>query len=290
MKITSGKKSSSPGFTLIELLVVIAIIAILAAILLPVLARSKLKATEASCVSNLHQFGLALPMYCGDNGDKVPDYTAVNGNNAGGYWTLDSGGALLSGSTSEPACESDVINCFRTNSMFSNYAPNPGVNHCPGDVRYRNPIGTGNAKSWAYDSYAVTDNMGHKSDHGTCYLRLSQIGRVADCMWMVEQADSRGYNAGTFAVGAPVTATSFTYEDLFATYHGNIGTFAFCDGHAEAHKWLDPTVIAVGKFANAPATTCYAYGADCPIPTPPASSGTPDVSWLCQHYKCPSDP
>ncbi|HEU6447426.1 MAG TPA: prepilin-type N-terminal cleavage/methylation domain-containing protein [Verrucomicrobiae bacterium] len=65
-------RHSSSGFTLIELLVVIAIIAILAAMLLPVLAAAKEKARRAQCVSNLHQLALAVFTYCGDSGDFMP--------------------------------------------------------------------------------------------------------------------------------------------------------------------------------------------------------------------------
>ena len=129
-------RTSARAFTLIELLVVIAIIAILAALLLPALARAKSKGQQAACMNNLHQIGLAYVMY-------ISDYKQYPGS--GGYY----GGPYT------------YVWMTRILTLMGN---NRNAFYCPAappnsswDTN-RNPTLGGTAETGIHDPYAVTSN------------------------------------------------------------------------------------------------------------------------------------
>jgi len=280
---TREERHSRAGFTLIELLVVIAIIAILAALLLPVLARAKLKATQAACLSNQKQLALGQEMYTSENDGWLVPWPR---NASGGYQAMDGYIYVQSMTWNQPGQSADLseqrwLECVRSsaNNPLAAYQKNPKVIHCPGDVRYKNSPGRG----WALDSYSKPDGIAGEGIWGVRpYTKLPQVISPAQTFVFVEDCDSRGMNVGTWVVqwqNSPREGhqQSFSWVDPLPMYHGNVSTFAFLDGHVEHHKWLNGTLIRYGKAV----ATGGAVGSP-PVGMP--TSG-PDYDYIYNGYR-----
>ena len=233
------------AFTLIELLVVIAIIAILGAMLLPTLSRTKEIATGASCSSNMKNIVTAWVMYADENKGKLVGYLP-----GGGFWPGPRPAPGSGGSATERAMR-EVQEGLRQGPLFP-YCPSVEAYHCPGDLRTRRGSPS---RGWAYDSYSLAGGMNGGGWGGAQAVKKSaQITRPSDRYVFVEEADSRGYNLGGWVLN-PIT---HTWVDPMAIWHNGKSTLSFADGHVEVHKWLEDTTIAAAEAAHeARATPFY---------------------------------
>jgi len=262
------RQAGKEAFTLIELLVVIAIIAILAALLLPALAKSKTKAQGISCINNLKQLQLGWLMYALDNREFLPgddwNAEAAHTPNAGNWIT-----GWLTPQDDEQNNTDNTNTVFLLDPQYSQVGPYvkaAGVYKCVADQSKAPIFGQllPRVRSMSMNCWmgqnAPPWNPGFRVFAKTSDITLP--GPADALVFVDERSDS--IDDGYFAIDE----VDQQLVNVPADYHNGAGGTTFADGHAEIHKWRDgrtmhPLMLIFDKFVTSP--------------------NDPDLIWLRRH-------
>jgi prepilin-type N-terminal cleavage/methylation domain-containing protein/prepilin-type processing-associated H-X9-DG protein len=303
------RRSAPSGFTLIELLVVIAIIAILAAMLLPALAKAKQRAQAIACLSGTKQLLLGWRMYADDNNDLLapndyPYLTQYAGEPAATQATQKNwavGTMEQPGDAEDQPSIAGISEMLDPNTLLSPYVKSKPVYHCPAD-QWPDPNANNKTHTRSYSmNSAVGTLFNSASSAGTrvgaavqggwllgasysanqttylTYGKMSSFTRPGPVnTWVFMDENSYTINDGSLAISAVAGGANDYLIDYPASTHGGAVGLAFADGHSIIHKWMDQRTYTPPKGTTAGSggtgTTASPNNKDCEYLAPLTSA------------------
>ena len=236
--------SRNVAFTLIELLVVIAIIAILAALLLPALAKAKISAKKVPCIANEKQMVAASMLYSTDNNDWLPGNTGANP----GSTTLKS---WVQGPLINPASSTTTMYLLDPNyAQFANYIKTLKTYVCPTDkdTYTLNGVNYPRLRSYSMNVYVGKwyGQWDSRLDVGyKVFQKFQELStqRMPQGIFLFQDVNANSICWPFFGV--------IMGRDSFFNFpnssHNRGGVIAFADNHVEYHRWTDQRTIAAAS-------------------------------------------
>jgi len=251
----SGAPTASRAFTLIELLVVLAIIALLAALLLPSLGKSKAQAEGVTCANNLQQLSLAWVLYAEDNGGLLV-------NNHGVPETLAKRQTWANNVEDWLSSDDNTNLVYLTEALLGPFTSRSArIYKCPSD---REPAPNGPRIRSMSMNEIVGDPGELTNRFNPLYVQFFKMAEIQNpsgiFVFLDEQADT--INDGFFVN----RLENYTWGNLPGSYHNGGVNLTFADGHQESHHWSVPGTIRPVQRERLPG----------PIPAAPMT----DFEWL----------